>query len=88
MSDIQRINVWYDKAGNFLEVIWSPKVSNCYMPTADEKVDVLLDLSEGSFSGFMVWGLSRVKDRELVNADLTPVEVDAETARPEPAAIV
>lgn len=82
MSDISRINVWYDKAGNFLEVIWSPKASNCYMPTTDERVDVLLDLSAGSFSGFMVWGLSRVKDKEIVQADLTPVEVDATTGRP------
>ena len=84
MSDIQRVNVWYDKAGNFLEVIWSPQVSNCYMPTADEKVDVLLDLSAGGFSGFMVWGISYVKDGEIVNADLTPVE--SPQSAPEPAA--
>ena len=86
MSDIQRVNVWYDKAGNFLEVIWSPQVSNCYMPTADEKVDVLLDRRAGSFSGFMVWGVSHIKDGEIVNADLTPA--DLPQAAPEPAATV
>lgn len=84
MAKIERVNVWYDKAGNFLEVIWSPQVSNCYMPTADEKVDVLLDLSAGGFSGFMVWGISHVKDREIVDADLTPA--DLPQAAPEPAA--
>ena len=84
MSDIQRVNVWYDKAGNFLEVIWSPQVSNCYMPTADEKVDVLLDRSAGNLSGFMVWGVSHIKDGEIVNQDLTPADLP-QTA-PEPAA--
>lgn len=82
MNDAQRINVWYDKAGNFLEVIWSPQVSNCYMPTEDERVEVLLDRSAGSFSGFMVWGISRVKKDEIVDADLTPVELPQSAPEP------
>ena len=87
MSEVEKIKVWYDKAGNYLDVFWVSKAGNFFMPTADDRVEVLVD-DAGNLSGFMIWGLSRVKDQELVNADLTPVEVDAETARPEPAAAV
>ena len=81
MSEVEKIRVWYDKAGNYLDVFWASKAGNFFMPTANDRVDVLVD-DAGSFSGFMVWGISRVKNEEIVKADLTPVEVPQ--AAPEP----
>ena len=85
MSEIEKIKVWYDKAGNYLDVFWVSKTGNFFMPTADDRVDVLVDAA-GNLSGFMVWGVSYVKDGEIVNADLTPAELPQ--SAPEPAATV
>ena len=83
MSEVEKIKVWYDKAGNYLDVFWVSKAGNFFMPTANDWVDVLVD-DAGNLSGFMVWGISRVKNKEIVDADLTPVELPQ--AAPEPAA--
>ena len=83
MAKIEKIKVWYDKAGNYLDVFWMSKAGNFFMPTADDRVDVLVD-GAGNLSGFMVWGISQVKDGEIVNQDLTPA--DLPQAAPEPAA--
>lgn len=83
MNDIQRINVWYDKAWNNLEVIWESKVGNCYYPTENRWVDVLVD-DAGNLSGFMVWGVTKIKDGEVANVELTPAELPQPS--PEPAA--
>lgn len=85
MNDLQRINIWYDKAGNYLEVIWEPKAWNYYTPTAKEQVDALVD-GEGKLCGFMVWWINRTNAEQsgFVNFDLTPTELP-QTA-PEPAA--
>ena len=85
MSEVEKIKVWYDKAGNYLDVFWVSKAGNFFMPTADDRVEVLVD-DAGNLSGFMVWGLSRVKAGEIVNFELTPV--DLPQTRPEPAAAV
>ena len=85
MAEVTRVKVWYDKAGNYLDVVWEPKAGNYFMPTADDRVEVLVD-DAGNLSGFMVWGLSRVKAGEIVNFELTPV--DLPQAQPEPAAAV
>ena len=83
MSEVEKIKVWYDKAGNFLDVFWVSKAGNFFMPTADDRVDVLVD-DAGNLSGFMVWGISHIKDGEIVNAELTPA--DLPQSAPEPAA--
>ena len=85
MSEVEKIKVWYDKAGNYLDVFWVSKAGNFFMPTADDRVDVLVDAA-GNLSGFMVWGVSQVKDGEIVDADLTPAELPQ--SAPEPAATV
>ena len=85
MSEVEKIKVWYDKAGNYLDVFWVSKAGNFFMPTADDRVEVLVD-DAGNLSGFMVWGLSRVKAGEIVNFELTPAALPQ--AQPEPAAIV
>ena len=73
MDKIERINVWYDNAGHYLEVLWISKAGNYYMPTSNERVDVLVD-DERNLSGFMVWGVTRAKEGEIVNLELKPVE--------------
>ena len=83
MSEVDKIRVWYDKSGNYLDVFWVSKAGNFFMPTANDLVDVLVD-DAGNLSGFMVWGISHVKKDEIVDADLTPVELPQ--AAPEPAA--
>lgn len=83
MAEVARVKVWYDKAGNYLDVFWVSKAGNFFMPTADDRVEVLVD-DTGNLSGFMVWGLSQVKAGEIVNFALTPAELPQ--AEPEPAA--
>ena len=85
MSEVEKIKVWYDKAGNYLDVFWVSEAGNFFMPTADDRVEVLVD-DAGNLSGFMVWGLSRVKAGEIVNFALTPA--DLPQVEPEPAAAV
>ena len=85
MAEVTRVKVWYDKAGNYLDVFWVSKAGNYFMPTADDRVEVLVD-DAGNLSGFMVWGLSRVKAGEIVNFELTPA--DLPQTQPAPAAAV
>ena len=73
MDKIERINIWFDNAGHYLEVFWISKDGNYFMPTSSERVDVLVD-DERNLSGFMVWGVTKVKKGEIVNLALTPDE--------------
>ena len=84
MDKIECINIWYDNAGHYLDVFWVSKAGNYFMPTSNERVDVLVD-DDRNLSGFMVWGVTRVKEGEIVNLELTPVEPEL-TLQPEPAA--
>ena len=85
MSEVERITVWYDKAGNYLDVFWASKAGNFFTPTADDRVEVLVD-DTGNLSGFMVWGLSKIPKGEIVNFALTPAALPQ--TQPEPAATV
>ena len=80
MDKIEWINVWYDNAGHYLDVFWASKAGNSLMPTSNERVDVLVD-DDRNLSGFMVWGVTRIREGEIVHHELTPVE-------PEPIAAV
>ena len=73
MDKIERINIWFDNAGHYLDVFWISKDGNYFMPTSSERVDVLVD-DERNLSGFMVWGVTKVKEGEIVNLELTPEE--------------
>lgn len=73
MDKIEWINIWYDNAGHYLDVFWASKADNYFMPTSNERVDVLVD-DDRNLSGFMVWGVTRVKEGEIVNLELAPVE--------------
>ena len=79
MDKIERINIWFDNAGHYLDVHWVSKTGNCFVPTSDERVDVLVDV-DGNPSGFMVWGVTRIKEGEIVNLELIPVEPESVAA--------
>ena len=75
MSDIQHINVWYDKAGDYLDVHW---VSGSYFTlTGNDQVMVLLD-REGNRCGFKVSAVSKIDGGVVVNQELTPAELPQE----------
>jgi hypothetical protein len=84
MDKIECINIWYDNAGHYLDVFWVSKAGNYFMPTSNERVDVLVD-DDRNLSGFMIWGVTRVKEGEIVNLELTPAEPEP-TLQAEPAA--
>lgn len=72
MEKIQRVNVWYDKAGDYLDVHW---VSGSYFTlTGNDQVMVLLD-REGNRCGFKVSAVSNLDDGAIVNQELTPAEL-------------
>ena len=75
MDKIEWINIWYDNAGHYLDVFWVSKAGNYFMPTSNERVDVLVD-DDRNLSGFMVWGVTRVKEGDIVNLELKPVEAE------------
>ena len=85
MSEVERITVWYDKAGNYLDVFWESKAGNFFMTTGNDRVEVLVD-DAGNLSGFMVWGLSKIQKGEIVDFALTPAALPQ--TQPEPAAAV
>lgn len=72
MEKIQRVNVWYDKAGDYLDVHW---VSGSYFTlTGNDQVMVLLD-REGNRCGFKVSAVSKIDAVAVVNQELTPAEL-------------
>ena len=72
MEKIQRVNVWYDKAGDYLDVHW---VSGSYFTlTGNDQVMVLLD-REGNRCGFKVSAVSKIDAGDIVNQELTPAEL-------------
>ena len=83
MDKIRRVNVWYDKAGDYLDVHW---VSGSYFTLTDnDQVMVLMDRA-GNRCGFKVSAVSKLAAAEVVGVELTPV--DLPQSRPEPAAAV
>ena len=84
MDKIRRVNVWYDKAGDYLDVHW---VSGSYFTlTGNDQVMVLMDRA-GNRCGFKVSAVSKLEDGEVVDVELTPAALPP-ARRPEPAAAV
>jgi len=66
----QQIKVWYDPAGDFLEVLFSDKAG--YMKeTNNDAVMERVD-AQGNILGFMVMGVSRLTKGKPLVADLIP----------------
>ena len=83
MDKIRRVNVWYDKAGDYLDVHW---VSGSYFTlTGNDQVMVLMDRA-GNRCGFKVSAVSKLAAGEVVDVELTPAALPQ--SRPEKAAVI
>ena len=83
MREVEKIKVWYDKAGDYLDVHW---VSGSYFTLTDnDQVMVLVDRA-GNRCGFKVSAVSKLAAEEVVDVELTPATLPP--VRPEKAAIV
>lgn len=71
MNEQKKVNVWYDEAGDYLDVSWGTSHAY-YTATADERVMVLVDM-DGNVQGFKIDGISAIKDKPL-NVDLEPLK--------------
>lgn len=77
MNEHNKVNIWYDEAGDYLDVTWGTSHAY-YATTVDERVMVLVDM-EGNVQGFKIDGISAIKDIPL-NVDLQPLKSDTKTA--------
>lgn len=71
MNQRPKVNVWYDAAGDYLDVSWGTG-SGYYTATADPRALALVDL-DGNILGFKIDGVSASKGQPL-NLDLSPVK--------------
>ena len=70
MEKWTRINVWYDKEGDFLDVTWGYNTST--EPTQDDRVMAHVD-DAGNIQGFHIIGV-RSFEGNYINVDLEPVD--------------
>ena len=71
MNQQKKVNVWYDEAGDYLDVSWGTSHAY-YTVTADERVLALVDM-DGIVQGFKIDGISAIKDKPL-SVDLEPLK--------------
>ena len=71
MNQQKKVNIWYDEAGDYLDVSWGTSHAY-YSATADERVMVLVDM-DGNVLGFKIDGISAIKDIPL-DVDLVPLK--------------
>lgn len=64
----QRVSVWYDPEGDFLEVIWERKVGY-FRETEDDRVMGKVDL-KGNTLGFHMLAVSTLKGASLLEVVL------------------
>ena len=74
MNQQKKVNIWYDEAGDYLDVSWGTSHAY-YTGTADERVMALVDM-EGNVQGFKIEGISAIKDKTL-NVNLTSVPLES-----------
>ena len=77
MNQHRKVNVWYDEAGDYLDVSWDTAHAY-YTATSDERVMALVDM-EGNVQGFKIDGISAIKDKPL-SVDLLSAKSDTKTA--------
>ena len=75
MDNRTKINVWYDKEGDFLDVGWGRSTST--VPTADDRVMAHID-DEGNIQGFHIVGL-RGFEGNFLDVDIQPIETKSTT---------
>tara|TARA_B100001971_G_scaffold150206_1_gene139353 strand:- start:4 stop:234 length:231 start_codon:yes stop_codon:yes gene_type:complete len=66
----ERLSLWYDQEGDFLEVIWQVR-EGYFTETADDRVMVKID-KDGDLLGFHILGISTIKGKAL-ELPLSPV---------------
>ena len=71
MAD-ERVSLWYDQQGDFLEVIWQVR-EGFFTETADDRVMVKID-TDGNLLGFHILGVSTIKGEPL-DLPLSPVSL-------------
>ncbi len=76
MNQQKKVNIWYDEAGDYLDVSWGTSHAY-YSATADERVMVLVDM-DGNVLGFKIDGISAIKDIPL-DVDLVPLKSDTKS---------
>jgi hypothetical protein len=77
MSEIDKVNLWLDKEGNFLDVTWGFG-NTYYTATEDNRVMVLVD-GEGNIQGFKIDDI-RGFQGEFIKGTLRPVNDQTKTA--------
>ncbi len=70
MGQQDKINVWYDKEGDFLDVTWGNNTST--EPTEDDRVMAHVD-DQGNVQGFHIIGI-RSFEGEYLDVDIAPVD--------------
>jgi hypothetical protein len=70
MAKIDRVNVWFDKEGDFLDVTWG--VNTCTNPTQDDRVMAHLD-NEGNIQGFHILGVTSFEGN-YIDVDIHPID--------------
>ncbi len=54
----ERVNIWYDPEGDFLEVVWEVRAGE-FVESKDGRAEVKVD-AEGNILGFQIQALSKV----------------------------
>ena len=77
MSKDNKVNDWYDEAGDYLDVSWGTAHAY-YAATSDDRVMALVDM-KGNVLGFKIDGISSIKGKPL-SLDLEPLKSDTITS--------
>ena len=75
MSEIERINVWFSKAGGILDVTWAFG-NTYYTDTENEHVMALVDM-DGNICGFKISVVNIIDGMEsgVINVDLSTADL-------------
>ena len=71
VNQFLKVNLWYDAAGDYLDVSWGTG-NGYYTATDDDRVLALVDL-QGQVLGFKIDGVSAVMEKPL-RVDLSAVK--------------
>jgi hypothetical protein len=72
----KRVKVWFDREGDYLEVIFEPDTAGYFRATGDDRVMERVD-ADGRLTGFAILNVSSLQSA-------TPVDVVLPAVRSEP----
>ena len=70
----KQVSIWYDKVGDFLEVVWEVKPGD-FTETRDDRVMVKID-DEGNILGFHVLAVSTMTKPVSLILNDTPLPIE------------